>query len=79
MRVSLEVEQLGALFGARMGGLVAIDLAVVGQQQLPIALDTPAEQQRGLGIVDVGDVVREAFAEDGIAIDGLGELINPVE
>ena len=57
-----------------MGGLVAVHLTVIGQYELPGALNTPTIEQRCLGFVDVGDVVGKALAKDGAALDGRATL-----
>ena len=64
-----------------MGGLVAVDLAVVGEEEFPVALDTPPEEEGFLGICDVCNVVGKAFTEDGVAVDGLAgpEVVEKVE
>ena len=46
-----------------MGRFVAIHFTIVGQQQLPLSLDAPAEEQRRFRFLDVRDVVGEAFPE----------------
>ena len=44
--------------------------AVVGEQELVAFADDPAPEQRGFGVLDVGDVVGERLAEEDVALDG---------
>ena len=70
MRVGEEVEELGAFLSAGVGAGVAVELAVVSEQELPRAFDHPTIEQGFFGGVDVGDVVGEGFTEDFLARGG---------
>ena len=63
-----EIEELGAFFSSGMSGLVAIDFAVVGEEEFPVAFDTPAEKEGFFRIFDVGNVVRFGWPEHWIRI-----------
>ncbi len=69
--VMRQVEKLGASDIARLSTLVTIHLAVVRQQQLPVALDAPTVQQRSLRVRDIRDVVRKGLAKNRFAFQRL--------
>ena len=69
VRILQEVEELWPLFRSRVGGPVSIHLAVVGQYEFPRTFDTPAIEQRGFWILDVGNVMGEALPEYRAACD----------
>ena len=65
-----EIEELGAFFFSGMSGLIAIDFAVVGEEEFPVAFDTPAEKEGFFRIFDVGNVVGKAFAQNVFSVNG---------
>ena len=62
-----EMEKLRASFRASMRAGVTIQFAIVGQDELPGAINAPTLKQRCLGIVDLRDIMSESLSIQRLA------------
>ena len=53
-----------------MGGFIAVNLPVIGKEKFPFSFNGPSEDERLLRVLDICDVMGEAFSKDTLSFDG---------